>query len=329
MGLKQYLTADNTHIKTQKDFFDYVKQNGYDIENYLDKTRVHLKNKRKNFTDDTSFYEAVLREYATQIKEYIFLDYNHIMNDSVKNKISNLTSNIKILKKENAIIETDSYCLGERELHFVPEMTGKSDSVEIALTLMAALIHEIHHILTVNRKKDKFIEVKIDKNIIGYNQLGVFFDEGVVDYSSLQFAKKHDLFMVPSYPYILNVEFVKQVMKKLNIDNPCELWNHPYDEILSNSIFEKEDLVEYNQFEEEYMIRYALGTEKYHKWKEKQQLLEQRKQLEKQKEEAKSYQLQNEGPKRTLKKKDGFFQGTMIFIITGIVGILLACILIK
>ena len=56
-------------------------------------------------------------------------------------------------------------------------------------------------------------------------------------------------------------------------------------------------------------------------YKNKQKLLEQRDQLEEQK-------IQND---QTIarKKINGFFQETMIFIITGIVGILLACILLK
>ena len=293
MRFKEYLKMDNENApKTQEEFYDYCDEDNYNFKEQLNMTRETLRNKHEEYHDDIEFYKDVLQEYAHEVIPLLLEDYKDILSEEILGNLKAIPNNIYIIGSKDSKGRHEGYCYQRKDIYFVPERIEKNP-IEKALIMKGVLLHEIHHVITSNLKQTNQHVIQTCEDTIIKNHYGNYLDEGMVEKSALFFAKKHNLFITPCYGYISNVKLLEFIMKKLNIDNPCELWNRPYDEILSNPIFDKEYLVEYNQFEEEYMIRYTLGTEKYQKWKEKQQLLKQREQLQKAK-HSNQNKLENE-----------------------------------
>lgn len=280
MKLKDFLKIENNNApKTKEDFYKYCNEGGYNIEEQLLTNRRILQTKYEKYDDDIQFYKEVLQEYALKVIPLLMEDYKNILSQEIIERINDISNNIKIIKLQDSKSKSEAYCDQRKTIYFVPELIDKNP-IEKALFMKSSLLHEIHHIITSNLIKTDNPKIQTDEDRISKSRSGYYIDEGVVEKSTLIFAKKHNLFVIPAYGYISNVKLIEFIMQKLKIENISELWNRPYNQILSQPCFEKEDLDMYNQFEEEYIIKYTLGNEKYNKWKTKQQLLEQRKYLE-------------------------------------------------
>ena len=329
MNLEQYLTINNANApKTMDGFYAYCNKDGYNFDEQLRINRELLQNKYEEYNDDIQYYKDVLQEYAREVIPLLIKDYKDILSKEIQEIIKEVPNNIHIINSQDSKSRQAAYCSQRKDIYFVPDRMDKSPT-EKALEMKGSLIHEILHIVTSNIKKTESQIIETDEDRITKSHYGNYIDEGIVEKSAINFAKQHNLFITPFYGYISNVKLVEFIMQKLNTENLYELWNQTYDEILSNPVFEKNDLSEYNQFEDEYMITYTLGKEKYQKWKEKQQLLEQRKQLEEQKEQSNINQLTNQGPKLSLKKANGYLSAIICLGITMITGLILGIILLS
>ncbi len=258
----------NNKPKNEEEFREYCEKNGYINEEQIAKEKQKLAQLYPNYGDDKSFYKDVVENYAKEISPLLLKEYSNLPAE-VKEKIETLPKRIKIISEDEAKSvstsgkKTFAVCEKRSEIIFCPDTRDYKNPIDKALAIKASLIHEVHHIITESIDKSENVQYIIHHNdntnqLITLNNAGYFFDEGLVEKSALDFAKKYQLLAMPVYNYIPNVQLVDKTMQELGVKNNENLFNINYNDILSNPRLEKDTLKQYKSFERETFVKEKL-----------------------------------------------------------------------
>lgn len=96
------------------------------------------------------------------------------------------------------------------------------------------VIHELFHSIISMKSDNEIFAVDFDGKIYDCKGVkGEFLDEGLVEFYARRFANKYDMFMFPSIPYQINVDFAKNVVKKLGKHANKIIFNGDYKRVLN------------------------------------------------------------------------------------------------
>ena len=271
IDMKSYLNG-NKLPKTQQEFLDYCNNGEYDVQDKIAKERQKLENIYRSCSSEMDFFKKIITDYTHELVPIFLKEYSDSISDDIKIKIINLVEkgNVQVVTLDEApSIRRDNkknfaYCREHEKVFFSPYSINEN-TIERALQMKGTLIHEIHHIIT-NSKTEEPLVYEIEKEngekkVTSISKSGTFFDEGLVEKSSLVFARKYNLFFMPSYRYSENVKFIDEVMAKLKISNVKDLFNRKYDNVLSNPCFSQDFLSKYKRFEWEKILKNVIQTE--------------------------------------------------------------------
>ncbi len=171
--------------------------------------------------------------YENTFKDALDNDINYIPLEDIMNKIKN-SANESFTGEElaNLVRQTDLS-------HF--------DIVK------SVVIHELYHSLISLKSSEETFTLNYEGR--SYECRGVkgeFLDEGLVEYYARRFANKYNLFMFPSIPYQLNVEFAKKVVEKLGNNANKIFFNGDYRTVI-NYIHEPDYIDRYNNLENNWL----------------------------------------------------------------------------
>lgn len=117
----------------------------------------------------------------------------------------------------------------------------------------SVVIHELFHSIISLKSDTEIFAVDFDGKIYDCKGVkGEFIDEGLVEYYARRFANKYELFLFPSIPYQLNVEFAKNVVDKLGKNANKIIFNGDYKRVL-NYIHEPGFLESYINLENDWL----------------------------------------------------------------------------
>ena len=263
IDMDNYLNG-NKLPRTQQEFLDYCNNGEYDVQDKIAKERQKLENIYRLCSNEMEFLKKIINDYTHELVPIFLKEYSDSISDDIKIKIRNLVEkeNVQVInldeapstKRDNK--KSFAYCRDKEKIFFSPYSINE-DSIQRALQMKGTLIHEMHHIIMNSKKEEPlFYEIEKangEKEVTSISKSGIFFDEGLVEKSSLIFARKYNLFIMPSYHYSENVKFIDEVMTKLKISNVKELFNQKYDVVLSN--FSQEFLAKYKNFEWEKILK--------------------------------------------------------------------------
>ena len=271
IDMENYLNG-NRLPKTQQEFLDYCNNGEYDVQDKITKERQKLATIYQSCSNEMEFYKKIINDYTHELVPIFLNEYSDSISNDIKTKIINLVDkgNVQVVTLDEApSTQRDNkkgfaYCREHEKVFFSPYSINEN-TIERALQMKGTLIHEIHHIIT-NSKTEEPLVYEIEKEngekeVTSISKSGTFFDEGLVEKSSLAFARKYDLFIMPSYRYSENVKFIDEVMAKSKISNVKNLFNKKYDDALSNSCFSQDFLVKYKNFEWQKTLKNVLKKE--------------------------------------------------------------------
>ena len=271
IDMENYLDG-NKLPKTEQEFLNYCNNGEYDVQDKISKERQKLESIYQLCSNEMEFFKKIINDYTRELVPIFLKEYSDSISNDIKTKISNLVEkgNVQVVTLDEALsTKRDNkkgfaYCREHEKVFFSPYSINEN-SIERALQMKGTLIHEIHHIIT-NSKTEEPLLYKVEKangekEVTSISKSGTFFDEGLVEKSSLAFSRKYNLFMMPSYRYSENVKFIDEVMTRLKISNVKDLFNRKYDEVLSDSCFSKDFLSKYKNFEWEKTLKNVLQKE--------------------------------------------------------------------
>lgn len=245
---------DRKNALTKSQYLNIINKNGYNIEEILTKTDKKLKEKYLKYTDDTTFFQDCLYEYAAMIIPLIKKDYEGYLDDAAMTRLDSLLKEHKIKIKTEENMENISsgakgyYGGGAHSDGTIDISMPQGDIIRGTRQQLGVLLHEIFH--QTHRWRTG---IDLNYNIDGVptkeqNYGGFIIEEGLTDKCAIDFARKYNLPCKPSYTYYLYVELVSKMEEVLGIDNG-QLFNTDYRQVLSQidksgGLLEQYELVE-------------------------------------------------------------------------------------
>lgn len=275
IDMENYLNGSKLP-QTQQEFLDYCNNGEYDVQDKIAKERQKLATIYQLCSNEMEFFKRVINDYIHELVPIFLKEYSDLMSNDIITKISNLVEkgNVHVVTLDEApSIRRDNkkgfaYCREHEKVFFSPYSINEN-TIERALQMKGTLIHEIHHIITDSITEEPLVyEIEKEngeKEVTSISKSGTFFDEGLVEKSSLAFARKYNLFFMPSYRYSENVKFIDEVMVKLKISSVKDLFNRKYDDVLSNPCFSQDFLAKYKRFEWGKTLENVMQTENSNK----------------------------------------------------------------
>lgn len=169
-----------------------------------------------------------------------------------ENTFKNIDPNVEYIPFENImkkIMNSANESFSGEELSNLVKQT-KLSHFDITKSVV---IHELFHSIISLKTDNEFFPVDFDGKIYDCKGVkGEFLDEGLVEYYARRFANKYELFLFPSIPYQINVEFAKKIVEKLGKNANRIIFNGDYKMIL-NYIHEPGFLESYINMENEWL----------------------------------------------------------------------------
>lgn len=242
---------------------DKLNPSSYNIEEYelIKKEIESLKNteyqniQNQYFGDEEYlFYEKIIKKYINELIPLFLKEYEEVLDNNQIEIIKTLGDRVSIIKKDSKYYKkTAGYCFNQEKVFLIPSFFQNEDIISKLVNIKGILIHEIHHMLTTCKTNNR-ININYKDNIIT-GSMGNYMDEGIVELSSIIFANKYNLPYIKSVSYHKNTIFINNIMKALKINKITDLWNKSYIDILSNDVFAKDIITEYERMEKEFIIK--------------------------------------------------------------------------
>ena len=224
-----------------EDYGKYLNQNKLDmIKNFDYKNNIKI-DKGSIYTISPGRWESKTNTLALSPVSF----YNIVYKKEIEKDIIKLDINEIQNKLNNSSNETFT---GLELINYI-----KQNNLSVLDITKGIVIHELFHSIITLKDADEVFRVSYrGKNYDCKGIKGDYLEEGIVEYYARYFANKHNLFLFPSIPYQENVEYAKEIIKKLGTNANKLIFNTNYKTIL-NYIHKKEEYKKYDSYEAEWL----------------------------------------------------------------------------